>query len=117
MFYLIIKTLLTAIIVVVVSEISKRSSLLGGLIISIPLTTFLALIWLYWETHNINKIIDLTNSTLFMIIPSLSFFIFLPFFLKINYSFILSMALSVLLTSFCYWLFFILIQKFGHPGF
>ena len=82
MFYLIIKTLLTAIIVVVVSEISKRSSLLGGLIVSIPLTTFLALIWLYWETKNINKVIDLTNSTLLMIIPSLSFFFFLPFFFK-----------------------------------
>ena len=117
MFYLIIKTLLTAIIVVVVSEISKRSSLLGGLIVSIPLTTFLALIWLYWETKNINKVIDLTNSTLLMIIPSLSFFIFLPFFLKINNSFTFSITLSIFLTGLCYWLFFLVIEKLGYSGF
>ena len=76
MLYLIIKTLITAAIVVLVAEIAKRSSLLAGLIVSIPLTSFLALVWLYWDTKDTEKIIDLSNSTLLMIIPSLSFFIF-----------------------------------------
>jgi len=117
MIYLIIKTIVTAIVVVVVSEIAKRSSLLAGLIVSIPLTTFLALIWLYWETHSTQKVIDLTNSTLLMVIPSLSFFIFFPFLLKINIPFAFSMLGSVLLTTICYWLFILCIQKFGYTGF
>ena len=117
MIYFLIKTLITAIVVVVVAEIAKRSSLLAGLIVSIPLTTFLALIWLYWETKNIQKIIDLSNSTLLMVIPSLTFFVFLPLLLKFNLSFIISMTSSVILTAICYWLFVSLLGKFGYAGF
>ena len=117
MIYFLIKTIVTALVVVTVSEIAKRSSLLAGLIVSIPLTTFLALIWLYWETKNIEKVIDLSNSTLLMVIPSLSFFIFLPLLLKINISFIFSMIVSVFLTAICYWIFITILQKLGHSGF
>tara|TARA_B110000438_G_C15780706_1_gene636223 strand:+ start:1406 stop:1774 length:369 start_codon:yes stop_codon:yes gene_type:complete len=114
MLYFIIKTGITAIVVVVVAEIAKRSSLLAGLIVSIPLTTFLALVWLYWETKDTQKIIDLSNSTLLMIIPSLSFFIFLPLLLKLNLSFILSMAASILLTTVCYWFYTTFLIKLGY---
>ena len=57
MLYFIIKIFITATVVVLVAEVAKRSSLLAGLFVSIPLTTFLALIWLYWETKNTQKII------------------------------------------------------------
>jgi len=117
MVYLLIKTIITALVIIIVSEVAKRSSLLAGLIVSIPLTTFLALIWLYWETKSSQKIIELSNSTFLMIIPSLSFFIFLPLLIKINIPFVLSMIGSVLLTSFCYWIYVVILGKFGHPGF
>ena len=116
MLYLLIKTIITAVVVVLVSEIAKRSSLLAGLIVSIPLTTFLALMWLYWETKNTQKIIELTNSTLLMIIPSLSFFIFLPFLLKSNISFLPSMGGAALLTAIIYYIFLILLRKLGYPS-
>jgi len=115
--YFLIKTLITAIVVVIVAEIAKRSSLLAGLIVSIPLTTFLAMVWLYWETKDTQKIIDLSNSTLLMVIPPLTFFVFLPLLLKFNLSFIISMASSVILTAICYWLFVSLLGKFGYAGF
>ena len=117
MIYFLIKTLITAIVVVAVAEIAKRSSLLAGLIVSIPLTTFLAMVWLYWETKDTQKIIDLSNSTLLMVIPSLTFFIFLPLLLKFNLSFVISMTSSVILTAICYWLFVSLLGKFGYAGF
>ena len=117
MLYYIIKTFITAIVVVLVAEIAKRSSLLAGLIVSIPLTTFLAFIWLYWETKDIQKIIDLSNSTLLMVIPSLSFFIFLPILLKFNLSFIFSMTSSTLLTAVCYFIFISILHKLGLAGF
>ena len=117
MLYFLLKTFITAIVVVVVAEIAKRSSLLAGLIISIPLTTFLALIWLYWETKDTQKIIELSNSTLKMIIPSLTFFIFLPLLLKFNLSFVISMVSSVVLTAACYWMFIKFLEKFSFFGF
>ena len=64
MFYIILKTLITAIVVVTVTEIAKRSSLLAGLLASIPLTSFLAFIWLYWEKRDSQMVIDLSNSIL-----------------------------------------------------
>ena len=75
MTYFIIKTLITAIVVVSVSEIAKRSSLLAGLLVSIPLTSFLAFMWLYWETQDTQKVIDLSYSIIWMVIPSFTFFI------------------------------------------
>ena len=117
MLYFVMKAFITAIVVVVVAEIAKRSSLLAGLIVSIPLTTFLAFIWLYWETKNIQKIIDLSNATLLMIIPSLTFFIFLPTLLKFNIPFVLSMIGSVFLTAACYFIYIFILQKNGLAGF
>ena len=117
MLYFITKTFITAIVVVLVAEIAKRSSLLAGLIVSIPLTTFLAFMWLYWETRDIQKIISLSNSTLLMVIPSLTFFIFLPILLKLNLSFLFFFLGSIFLTAACYYIFVSILEKLGLAGF
>ncbi len=117
MWYLFIKTIITAVVVVLVAEIAKRSSFLGGLIISIPLTSFLALMWLYWDTKDNQKVIDLSNATFLMLIPSLAFFIFLPILIRFNCPFYVSMASSALLTAGCYWLYVTILSKLGYAGF
>jgi uncharacterized membrane protein YraQ (UPF0718 family) len=64
MIYYIIKVLISAIIIVTVSEISKKSSLVGGIFASIPLVSVLAMIWLYIETQNVHKISQLNQEYL-----------------------------------------------------
>ena len=113
MIYILIKTLITAVVVVAVSEIARRSSLLAGLIASIPLVSFLAIIWLYWETKDSQKIVDLSYSIILMIIPSLTFFIVLPFVMKLQSSFVISMIIATVSTIIAYWLFIVLLGKFG----
>jgi len=49
--YTLFKILFTAIIVVVISEIAKRSTLIAGIVASIPLTSLLAFVWLYYDTQ------------------------------------------------------------------
>ena len=112
MTYFIIKTLITAIVVVVVSEIAKRSSLLAGLLVSIPLTSFLAFVWLYWETQDTQKVIDLSYSIIWMVIPSFTFFIILPLALKLNVSFLISITLASISTALVYWFFIGLLNRF-----
>ena len=112
MFYTIFKVLITAIIIVVASEIAKEKSLLAGLIISMPIITVLALIWLYWDTHDVEQVKDLTNNTLLMILPSLTFFIFLPVLLIFEINFIFSMIIAVLGTAICYWIYTVILSKF-----
>ena len=113
MIYILIKTLITAVIVVAVSEIARRSSLFAGLIASIPLVSFLAIIWLYWETKDSQKIVDLSYSIILMVVPSLTFFIVLPFVMKLQSSFVISMIIATVSTIIAYWLFIVLLGKFG----
>ena len=49
MHWLITKYLITATLVVVVSEIAKRSDRLGALVAALPLVTILVLIWMQVE--------------------------------------------------------------------
>ena len=112
MFYAIIKVLTTAIIIIVASEIAKEKSLLAGLIISMPTVTVLALIWLYWDTHDIQQVKNLTNNTLLMILPSLTFFIFLPVLLRFEINFTFSMIAAIIGTATCYWIYTIILSKF-----
>ena len=112
MVYILIKTLITALTVVIISEIAKRSSLIAGLLASIPLTSLLAFIWLYWDTRNEQKIIDLSYSILLMVIPSLTFFIILPLALKLNVSFLISITLASISTALVYWFFIGLLNRF-----
>ena len=113
MLYILIKTLITAVVVVTVSEIARRSSLLAGLIASIPLVSFLAIIWLYWETKDSQKIIDLSYSIILMVIPSFTFFIVLPIVIRLQSSFVVSMIVATISTIIAYWLFVELLGKFG----
>ena len=113
MTYYIIKTLLTALIIVVVSDIAKKSSLLAEIIISIPLTSLLAFIWLYWDTRDAQKIIDLSYNTIIMVIPSFVFFIILPLMLKLKQSFSISLFTAILSTSIAYFIFIFFLKKVG----
>src|SRR5215213_6353094 len=71
MIHAIIKFSVSAAILVGVSEIAKRSSLLGGLLASLPLTSLLALIWLWQDTRDPVKVAALSTSILWLVLPSL----------------------------------------------
>ena len=92
--YYVLKIVLTAGIVVAVSEASKRSSLLGGLLASLPLISFLGMIWLYIDTGSTDKVANLSSSVFWLVLPSLPFFLMLPFLLKKGWGFYSSLGLS-----------------------
>ena len=77
MAYLVLKFLITSIIIVAVSEIAKQSSFYGLILASIPLVSLLAITWLYLDTKDVSRVIDLSNGILWLVIPSLTFFIML----------------------------------------
>ena len=113
MTYYFIKTIITALIIVVVSEVAKRSTLLGALIISIPLTSLLAFVWLYFDTKDYQKVIDLSYGTILLSIPSFAFFIILPILLKMKQNFAVSIIIAIIGTSILYFIFIYLLKKFG----
>ena len=51
-----VKVLVSAVIIVVISEVSKKLPLLGSLIASLPLVSVLGMIWIYGETRDAEKL-------------------------------------------------------------
>ncbi len=78
MIYTAIKVLITAVVVVAIAEVGKRSSALGALIASLPLTSLLAFVWLYGETGDAVKVASLAQSIFWYVLPSLVLFLALP---------------------------------------
>ena len=111
--YTIFKILLTALIIVGISEIAKRSTLIAGIVASIPLTSLLALTWLYFDTQSSSTVMDLSRNILLMIPPSLTFFIALYSLLGWNTAFTLSILISIVLTAVVYWIYFYILNFFG----
>lgn len=78
MHYLIVKYLITAGIVVLVSELAKRSDKLGGFVAALPLVTVLTLIWLYIENQSDSKIENHAWYTFWYVLPTLPMFLVFP---------------------------------------
>ncbi len=110
--WLITKYLVTAGVVVVVSEAAKRSDKLGGFIAAMPLVTFLALIWLYVEKQPQEKIARHAWYTFWYVIPTLPMFLAFPILLP-RLGFGLTMLASLGITAVCFGLFAVVVRQFG----
>ena len=113
MTYYIIKIAVTTILVVLISEIARRSSFLAALLASIPLVSVLAMIWLYVDTKEVEKVSTLATSVFWLVLPSLALFITLPLLLRQGINFYLSMGLAILVTMGCYAVMVFVLNQFG----
>lgn len=102
MAYFIFKTTVTALIIALASELSRRFTFLSSLLASLPLTSFLIFIWVYFEQKDIPKISVMSQEIFFLVLPSLAFFIILPLLLKKGMSFFPALGLDVLITFLIY---------------
>jgi hypothetical protein len=102
MLYATFKVILTSVLVVAVSEAAKRSALFGAIIASVPLTSVLAMIWLYVDTGDAEKVARLATGIFWLVLPSLVLFVSLPVLLRAGIDFYASLAASVALTIAAY---------------
>jgi hypothetical protein len=111
--YLFIKAALSGVIVAAASEIARRYPGWGGLIASLPLTSLLAMIWLWRDSGDSGQVADLSVSIIWFILPSLPLFIVLPMLLRSGVGFWTSMALCVAGTLALYALMFWAAPRLG----
>ena len=97
MFFIFFKILVTATIIVIVSEIAKLNDRIGGLISAMPITTFLILFWMYYENVSENKISAHINYTLLYLIATIPMFIIFSYSLN-KFGFWITILISVVLT-------------------
>src|ERR1700712_5390039 len=97
----ILKALISGVIIMVVSEIAKRSPAFGALIASLPLVSVLAIIWLWRDTGDTIRIASHAEATFWYVIPSLPILV-LPYMLRAGIAFWAALAASCILTILLY---------------
>lgn len=110
--YILLKYLITAGVVVLVSELAKRSDKLGGLIAALPLVTVLTLIWLYVEHQPVSKIANHAYYTFWYVLPTLPMFLLFPYLLP-KIGFVYTLISCVVFTILVFWGFALIMRHFG----
>lgn len=94
--YLLFKTLITALVVVSVSELAKRNTLVAAIVGALPIVSILTFIWVYTETKSTQKVMELCQGIGVFVIPTLVFFFLFPWLLKKEFGFWLAMGMSLI---------------------
>ena len=102
MFYLAIKALVSGVIVAAASEVARRWPGIGGLIVSLPLVSLLAFIWVWMDTRNSEKVAELAQSAFWFFLPSMPMFLVLPAMLRAGLHFWLAFLIAIAGTALLY---------------
>ncbi len=112
MTWIITKYFITAGLVVLISEVAKRSDKIGASIAALPLVTVLTLFWLYFENQPSEKIANHAYYTFWYVIPTLPMFLVFPWLLE-KFGFWGAVGTSLILTILCFALLSYLVRAIG----
>jgi len=98
-----VKVLLSALVIAFASELAKRDSFWGALLVAMPLTSILAISWLYAETRD-NLLVTRFARDIFLLVPG-SLLFFLPFLLetKTRLGFLPNLLAGLVLLALAVW--------------
>src|SRR5450759_321544 len=113
MLYYALKVIISALLIVAISEVAKRSTGFAALVASLPLTSLLAFVWLHMEASPPERIAQLSSEIFWLVLPSLLLFLLLPLLLKHGLNFWVSLGLSVAATAGCYVALLPLLRRMG----
>lgn len=113
MLYFLFKAGFTGLLAAAISEIARRYPGWGGLVASLPLASLMAIIWLYRDTGDTERVAQLSWGVSFFILPSLPMFVALPLLLQAGWGFWPALALVVVGTLALYALTFWVAPRVG----
>lgn len=98
-----VKVVVSALVLALASEIAKRDSFWGALLVALPLTSVLAISWLYAETRD-NVLVTRFARDIFLLVPG-SLVFFVPFLLetKTRLGFLPNLAVGGVLLVLAVW--------------
>ena len=116
--YDVVKILLTAVIILVVTKLQLVSDKLSALLIALPLTSVLAMIWMRHESkvsdqaERISSIANHAYYTFWFVLPTMPMFLVIPWMLNKGYGFYFTLGVNALLTTALFWVLVITLKKF-----
>ena len=98
MLYLIAKAVISGILIAVASEVARRWPGWGALIVSLPLVSILAMLWLWRDTHDPVRMTAHVEATFWFVLPSLPMFLLIPAMLRQGSAFWTALVAGCILT-------------------
>ena len=113
MLYLILKAALSGLLSPWFPKWSRGDAGVGALIVSLPLVSILAIIWLWRDTGDVARIAAHAEATFWLVLPTLPMFLVFPAMLRGGVGFWAALIASCLLTIALYVFTVWLLPKFG----
>ena len=113
MLYIVLKAALSGIVIAAASEAARRAPTVGALILSLPLVSVLAFIWLWRDTGDTARIAATAQSTFWYVLPTLPMFLVVPALLRHGVGFWPALAAGCALTILLYLVTVWTLAKFG----
>lgn len=108
-----IRAILSGVIIALIAIIGKKAPAAGALIASLPLISILGMIWLWRDTGDTSLLADHAEATFYFVLPSLPMFLLIPWMLRHDQGFWLSLGVGVIVTLFLYFLTATLAARIG----
>ena len=109
-----VKLVITALVIMVVTKIQIYSDKLSALLIALPLTSVVAMIWMRQERPDEpERIAGHAEATFWFVLPTLPMFLILPWMLRNGWNFWPALGANCLITVGCFWLTVVILRHFG----
>ena len=109
----IVKFLITAAIIVFVNKIQIVNDRLSALLIALPFTSLIAMIWMHPDHQSAERVANHAEGTFWFVLPTLPMFLILPWMLRHGWGFWAALAANCILTIGFFWLTVFILRRFG----
>lgn len=108
-----VKLLLSAAVILVVTKIQLVSDRLSALLIALPLVSLVAMVWMHRDGQSAQRIANHAEGTFWFVLPTLPMFLVLPWLLRSGWGFWPALLANCALTTALFWLTVVLLRRWG----
>lgn len=110
----VVKLFVTALLIVIVTKVQVFSDKLSALLIALPITSLIAMVWMRAERPDEpERIAGHAEATFWFVLPTLPMFLILPWMLRNGWNFWSALGTNCLITIGCFWLTVVILRHFG----
>ena len=99
-----IKIIIAALVIVLVTELSKKDTKLAALLLALPIISFTAYTMIWFESKDTEKIAKLANENFIYVLPVIPILPLFSWMLKNDYGYFTSMIMVIILMMILFYL-------------
>jgi hypothetical protein len=108
-----VKLFISAAIIVIVTKIQLFNDKLSALLIALPFTSLVAMVWMHAEKQTPQRIANHAEGTFWFVLPTLPMFLILPWMLRHGWGFWPALGANCAITAGLFWLMVVILRRAG----